>query len=195
MRSYLLASEFLRPCLEQLLQELHAPLGLLTLPALTPGRVSMLWENLPADCGELLLPEGAALLGEEPLSPPVPLTLLRVHNAAGLLLGDATRYRQLFDQGVLCWGLPGWGRPVLFGPAGDCRCLCALVDTQLGLPDESLLAREIAQHRGWDLLLEEADYSLLYGLLKGKLSDSALVHLSSGQRLERSYDRELLRVH
>lgn len=192
MRDYLLTSCFLRPCVENLLGQLGLPAALWTLPTLAGGAGAAAAAHPPADCGRILAPEGAALLGEEPVAAPVPLVLPRVHNGAALLLGDGAKYRQLYGQGVLGWMLPGWERPVVFGPAGDCRCLGLLVDTQLGLPDGELAARAAARRQGWDLLLLEADYRLLAGFLTGELPASQLVVTAPGQPLARSYDRSLL---
>lgn len=134
-------------------------------------------------CDALLLLDGADLLPESGWrNGEIPLVVPRVHNAASLLLGGDGEFRRLFTlyDGGLCFFPPGARRELCCGPQADCQALCALLATQLDLPD-GLEARAIARYNGWDYFERDCDFSLLESLLGGQWPHSDALVFSPGE--------------
>ena len=196
MKLSLIATQPLHPFLERM-RHLYAPdADLVCLPWQAEERTAFLHGYLAQASGYdgLLLLDGAFALPEEGLAAgSCPLVIPRVHNCVSLLLGGAGAYRNLFERhcGVICWSLPESGG-IFFTPKADCTCLCHLTDTELGLRDDSLIARAEAVRQGWDYFQTACDYTLLKQLLSGDWDAGEILLVKPGTRAEPAYTQELI---
>lgn len=146
-------------------------------------------------CDAILLPDGAAILGETGLrAGSIPLVLPRVHNCVALLLGGADRYRGLFEryQGGICWQTAGLAALLGSDAQEAYSCLCYLADTQLGLRDTSVEAQAAAKRYGWDFFEAETDLSLIERMLAGDWDTDAFLTVRPGEQVLPSYTRTLM---
>ncbi len=196
MKILLSTSLPLRPYLERLLPASPHEVELLCFedgipaPELLEHQISRV-----TGCDAVLLPDGAAVLGETGIrAGSIPLVLPKVHNCAALLLGGADRYRGLFEryQGGICWQTAGFAAPLVSGAQDECSCLCYLADTRLGLQDTSAEARVTAKRYGWDFFETETDLSLVERMLSGNWDKDLFLTVRPGEKVLPSYTRTLI---